>query len=442
MRRVSHLAAGDSAPHAPMSSGARYYSPSLMTNSRAAAENISRGGRGIHGYGCSTCNNLAGLGDTAEAARARGEAAIAAVKAAASRGLGAYMVNGPEGFARVFSHPSLAGLGLSTTTSSAASGASTGASVGTAILPGIGTAIGAVVGAVAGALFRSKKDPNAAEKEALKGNLDKYMQVQGQIPGRAMDLLGIKQLIDGAGYRGMWPNVKKWSGDAITGAIDGCKGCTPPTIRQFVADQVKGGDIDPFSLANKFTDIVNKTWGSKWFVASAGATQRQLMVDLMDFFIAQNKPDAPLFYAPDWTVAANTPPPAAAIPAPTPAPTPIPTPTPTPSVTPTPTPIQTPGVPLPSIPQIQPSLDVSALVQQLMAKGATDQQAYLAALQQLQSQGVAATPQVQQAVASQVSAAGTGAGLPDWAKTAGIVAGVALLAFALARPAGGRVKHG
>lgn len=373
--------------------------------------------------GGSCGHSLHGLGDSPQAARARGEAAIAAVRAAAGKGLGAYMANGPEGFARVF-NPRLAGLGASTTVTGASSGASTGATVGTAILPGVGTAIGAVVGAVAGALFRSKKDPNAAEKEALKGALDKYMQVQGTIPGRAFDLLTLKQLIDGAGYRGMWPAVKKWSGDAISGAIDGCKGCTPPTIRDWVKARVAEGKIDPTTLVNEWTDHVNQTWGSKWFVASAGATQRQLIIDLLDFFVAQNKPDAPLFYAPEWTAAANTPPPAAA------APTPVPS---GPTVT-LPAPIVGTGVASPIPTQLDPS--VAAMIQSALAQGASNMQAFQQAMQALQSQGVAATPAVQQQVAAQVQQAGAGGGLPSWATTGGLIAGVGLLILALARPKG------
>lgn len=363
---------------------------------------------------------LSGFGDDVAA----GEAAIAAVKKAyASGGLHGYACRNCERMLRDAKR--LGGLGaLGLNYSGAASGASAGATVGSAV-PVIGTAVGAVVGAIAGALFSKKKDPNQAEKNALSGQLDEYLHVQGSIPGRAFNLTTLKQLIDAAGYRGMWPNVKKWSGDAITGAIEGCRGCTPPTIRQFVKDQVAAGDIDPMSLASKFTDIVNRTWGSKWFVQSAGATQRQLMIDLMDYFIAENKPDAPLFYAPGWTVAAQTPPPPPPVAAPTPVPVPVITPTPAPIAAPVPLPAP---APLPVQPPTtvappnavvtptptQPQIDVGALVKSLMDQGASQQQAFLAAMQNLQSQGVPPTPQVQQAVADQVKTAGVG-NLPTWA---------------------------
>lgn len=426
---------------------------------------------------------LSGFGDDIAA----GEAAIAAVKKAyASGGLHGFACMNCERMLREAKR--LGGLGaLGLNYQGAASGASAGASVGSAV-PVIGTAVGAVVGAIAGALFSKKKDPNAAEKQALAGQLDDYMKVQGSVPGRAFSLTTLKQLIDGAGIRGMWPNVKKWSGDAIQGAIEGCKGCTPPTIRQFVKDQVSGGDIDPISLAGKFTDIVNKTWGSKWFVATAGSTQRQLMIDLMDYFIALEKPDAPLFYAPGWTVAANAT-------APTPAPAPMPGLTPsgpkvpigetkqvgtsssggltvysdtvgqlwtfqnggwvpytgayiaqtapgTPAVViPTPPavtlPVQPPttNAPPPAVvtpTATQPQIDVQALIKSMMDQGASQQQAFTAALQSLQNQGVQPTPQVQQAVANQVQSAGMFGGVSPWLIGAGV--GLTLLSFYFSRP--------
>jgi hypothetical protein len=112
--------------------------------------------------------------------------------------------------------------------------------------------------------------------------------------------------------------------------------------------------------------------------------------------------------------------------------TPFPLPAPAP-ITTTPSPAPTPQVvPTPS----GPAVDVNALVQTLMQQGASNQQAFLAAMQQLQSQGVAPTAQVQQQVADQVqaTAAGAGAGLPSWAKPVAIVGALVILGFALAHP--------
>lgn len=75
-------------------------------------------------------------------------------------------------------------------------------------------------------------------------------------------------------------------------------------------------------------------------------------------------------------------------------------------------------------------VDLNAMVSQLLAQGASQQQAYSAALQNLQAAGVPATPAVQQQVASAVQAGGV-TGLPKWALYG--AAAVALV-FALARP--------
>lgn len=61
----------------------------------------------------------------------------------------------------------------------------------------------------------------------------------------------------------------------------------------------------------------------------------------------------------------------------------------------------------PTATSTSPTVDPStqALINQLLNQGATQQQAYTAALQQLQQQGIAATPQVQQQVSNAVAAA-------------------------------------
>lgn len=89
-------------------------------------------------------------------------------------------------------------------------------------------------------------------------------------------------------------------------------------------------------------------------------------------------------------------------PSPTPAPTPTPTPTPAPTTLPATS--TSPAITV-NVPATVPATDTSALIQQLMAQGASQQQAFTAALQSLAAQGVQATPQVQQQVAADVSAA-------------------------------------
>jgi hypothetical protein len=132
----------------------------------------------------------------------------------------------------------------------------------------------------------------------------------------------------------------------------------------------------------------------------------------------------------------------ATAPAPTPTPTPLPPPivsapppptglipppvlvAPLPSApAPTPLPVITtpPGgaITAPTVPPDQ----TAALIQQLMAQGASQQQAYAAALQSLAAQGVQATPQVQQQVANDVAAAST----PQQASTLWLAGGAVLI---------------
>lgn len=56
-----------------------------------------------------------------------------------------------------------------------------------------------------------------------------------------------------------------------------------------------------------------------------------------------------------------------------------------------------------NVPANVPAADTSGLIQQLIAQGASQQQAFAAALQSLAAQGVQATPQVQQQVANDVA---------------------------------------
>jgi hypothetical protein len=77
-------------------------------------------------------------------------------------------------------------------------------------------------------------------------------------------------------------------------------------------------------------------------------------------------------------------------------------------------------------------VDLNAMVSQLLAQGASQQQAYASALQSLQAQGIQPTAAVQGQVAQAVQTAGGVSGLPTWLM---IGAGVLALGFALAVPA-------
>lgn len=121
--------------------------------------------------------------------------------------------------------------------------------------------------------------------------------------------------------------------------------------------------------------------------------------------------DGPAISIPS-TPAQSTPLPVQTLPAPAPIPAPVVTPT-----------------------NTGPVIDVAALVQSLADRGASSEQAFAAALQALQSQGVATTPAVQQQVAEQVAA--TSGTLPSWALPA---MGIAALGFIFYASRGKRAR--
>jgi septal ring-binding cell division protein DamX len=85
-------------------------------------------------------------------------------------------------------------------------------------------------------------------------------------------------------------------------------------------------------------------------------------------------------------------------------------------------------------------VDMQGLVQQLLAQGQSQQQAFNSAMASMQAAGVQPTPQVQQATAQAVQAQSAGAGgmFSGMGSMGGIaiVAAMALASFALARPVG------
>lgn len=105
--------------------------------------------------------------------------------------------------------------------------------------------------------------------------------------------------------------------------------------------------------------------------------------------------------------------PSVIMPTPAPIPQPVPinaTPAPTPTPTPSPTPVTLPATTTSpaitvNVPATVPANDTSGMIQQLIAQGASQQQAFAAALQSLAAQGVQPTPQVQQQVAADVASA-------------------------------------
>lgn len=296
-------------------------------------------------------------------------------------------------------------------------------------IPGWGTvaAAGAAVVTAADQKLKAQRLAGTAGGAAM---LDEYKQFAGQVPGRVFGVDNVRKIIDAIGIGGGWPNVKKWQGSAIDGALYGCKGCTPPTLVDWVNQKLSAGQDNPVALVNDWTNHVNATWGSKWLVGSAGELQRQAIVDLLDALIAKANPSAPLYYAQPATE-----PPPQVLPTPGPAPAPGNTPpsntAPAPKPQPLPAPAPTPApVPVPS-PQSITDPNLQAYIKALLDQGQTQQQAFTTALAALGQSGQQITPQVQAAVADTVQNTASSNQLPLMIGLA--LGGGALLYFAARR---------
>lgn len=326
--------------------------------------------------------------------------------------------------------------------------------------------------------------------------LQAYQEVAGQVPGRLIGVSTLEQVAQAAGRAGLWPNIKRWS-DAVVPEVvrTGCKGCTPPTMQDWVQGNANG---NPLQLVDAWGNLVNSTWGSKWFVP-AGQIQRQILTDLIDALIVQANPGAPVYYGQAAELSPSNPPPGLIAPVPPPTvqppaisspvilpmpvspgqaagsasaggtstqvivkpanqvsagppagvsivaqvgyapngqplysatngklylsangqlfdyagpvlaspPTSIATPDAAPVLPPSNAPALSTVPPGAALQATQSSIDqLLPLIQQVMAQGANQSQAYSAAIDRLASQGVQVTPQVQQAVAGTVANAG------------------------------------
>ncbi len=304
-------------------------------------------------------------------------------------------------------------------------------------IPGYGTLLAgaAAVITVADQRLKAQRLQSAASSGNASSLMQEYQGLMGTVPGRALGVDALQKVVDAAGQQGLWPNVRKWSGAIVPQVVStGCKGCTPPTMQAWVGQNING---NPLQLVDAWTNLVNSTWGSKWFVA-AGPVQRQILIDLIDALLYQTNPNVPLYYgqaAPDAPPPASsptTPAPSTALPAPSPAPIPLPPPTTTPP------PAIVTGPPSSTVPAsttaapIPPAVadNTRQLIDALLAQGATQAQAFSGAMQSLAASGVQATPQVQQAVAEEVKAKSA---LPWPWIIGGGAAGLLVLTLALTR---------
>lgn len=299
-----------------------------------------------------------------------------------------------------------------------------------AVIPGYGTALAAGAAVITRADQQNKAKrlqaaaQNAGDPNAL---LQAYGEIAGQVPGRVIGLDALKQVMNAIGATGGWPNVKKWKAQAVEDVFVGCKGCTPPTIPDWVKEQLSSGTSDPMAMVGPWNAHVNSTWGSKWLVGTAGNLQNQVLTDVFDYEVSQFAPQAPQTYglaSPDVPSAVPTAGPVSSV-----STTPgvaAPSASPPATVAP-PTPGGSPAVVTPPTSGTDPNLQ--AYVQALMRQGASQQQAFTAALAAIGNSGQAVTPQTQAEVASAVQQASSSPLPASMLYIVGGLAGLALIGF-------------
>lgn len=302
----------------------------------------------------------------------------------------------------------------------AAGGAKAGAAAGS-VIPVVGTVVGAVVGAVAGYLIAHKNylNVNSANSTEDQDALDiwpQYRRIAGSVAGRDLTLPLLERAWRGAVYTGsdftlnngrkcFHNGCLKYPGnpDWIHAAIYGAGGSNAQyTFPYAVAN---AGTLDPGAVAAFF--IQHETQSPPWGRPSTPAGQ-QLLVDIADALVAAK--GAPYTYGATQQSAAL---PQAIAPA-------------------------APTVPMAPGTATLPVMPGQAAYPMVATTPNTSSDQLLAAL--LAQQGINATsPQGQQLIrdvsAQGVQTAGfAGTGLPTW--LVGGAAAVAVLMFALARPAG------
>lgn len=335
------------------------------------------------------------------------------------------------------------------TTSLAAQGASAGATVGS-VFPGIGTVIGAVAGAIIGAIGGAFIGSKRPESELW----DNYKKMAGNAGGHEYDnafrngaFVGLMRL----GKNTFPPRAK-----GGYGPNDDAKFLRDMTAK--IADGFRSGVLGPKDGdANTIFSKVVGPWIAQWGTESSPDWKRwedQIVKDQIDAWLYDQPTIATSYTTSTWaqprvgTLASEvlakyqSPAPSSSAPATSPgsAPSPVLN---TPSTAQTPVgPVTTLPVPANSqtpavvpVPPITSATDpnLQAYIKALMDQGASQQQAFNAALQAMQNSGVAPTPEAQTQVAQAVQSAGAGGSnvFPPWVLYA---AAAAAVVFALARP--------
>lgn len=325
----------------------------------------------------------------------------------------------------------LGGMGDAAQVQSAASYAALGAKAGS-IVPGIGNVVGAVIGLVVGAFLAKKKPVRAsAEFIAQCGQaFNEYQSMIAQYPsqplGTALGEGNLKILatcMDNR-YGGTkdprfldmnWQILRDSAIEAVKKTFDAPPG-TEVVLTTAGHRDAKGKAFRVVETrwtntdANSLQMIADKLWQFQ----SAGclayhksnicdpilnhADYKHLMLDLIQWAASTYLPQIEIPKEPTVPIAQQ--PPTATI-------QPVPT---VPSTSPVPvTPVQ-PGI---DISTLQPVVDTNvtaqtkALIDSLMAQGATQQQAFAQALSSLAQKGIAPSESVKNAVAQQVQSAGS-----------------------------------
>lgn len=326
---------------------------------------------------------------------------------------------------------SLAGLGDGSV-EGAAKGASTGATVGSAV-PIIGTAVGAVVGAIVGYLVGAKHYFNVGDSNAMCQQLmqawQQYTSIQGHVAGRALTWSTMQQLFHAAVGAGLFPGndmhlkfhegtlqcaghgdwVDDFLGVNLQGApVNNCgaHNCMADALAEFKQRRasVPAGTPDAIYFVDEIVLPMNQSAQIPWVYNGAQNPQvHQLFYDLADAYLAQNVSGTTPYVEYPQAQSGTPTPGAEGAPAAAPGATPTPVSAPAPASPPATT------VPYVSPPAAAPGAaptQTDALVQSLLAQGASQSQAYESALAALQAQGVnVAEPAVQSQVAGAVAAA-------------------------------------
>jgi hypothetical protein len=317
------------------------------------------------------------------------------------------------------SRANLAGLGASASATYAKQGASVGASVGS-VVPVIGTVVGAAIGAVVGAIGGAFVGSRRPESDLW----DQYKKISGTARGIELDpafragaFVGLmrfkKNTFPPRARGGYGPKddarfLDDMAGQVAAavragkiGASDDAKSVFSKVVGPWIAQWGEEPNADWRRWENQIvTDQIDAYLYDMPIVATSYTQQRHAQPRLSEVVKAMTPPAPP----PLSTPAPAAKPPIATLPVPAVIAPPVAL-LPAPAAIAPPVSSIAPGAPPASSPSsLTPAAadNTRAVIDALLAQGASSQQAIAAAMQSLAAQGVQPTPQIQQAVAEEV----------------------------------------